>query len=312
MPATQGSAHVAILLCAYNGARFLSEQLGSIENQSHSDWKVWVSDDGSTDGTLALLEQYRLRWGENRLAVVSGPKKGFAANFLSLACRPEIDADYFSYSDQDDIWEKDKLRRAISMLSVFGNLAPTLYCGRTKLVDERGQFIGLSPLFMRQPDFRNALVQNVGGGNTMVFSRTARHILLDAGADIDVVAHDWWTYVAISGAGGQVIYDSEPTLLYRQHGQNLIGSNNGWLARFSRVRLLMHGQLRSWIDANISALQRIGARLSEPNRRVFDEFVSSRQGGAARRLIGLKRSGVFRQTLMGNLGLITAAFFKKL
>jgi glycosyltransferase involved in cell wall biosynthesis len=314
---TQGLApspgsHVAILLCSYNGERFIREQLDSIRTQTYGNWKVWVSDDGSSDGTLEILSEYRQAWGADRLEVLRGPSQGFAANFLSLVCRPEIEADYFSYADQDDVWEMDKLARALDHLEKFVADGPALYCSRTTLVDESGTQLGLSPLFTQKPDFRNALVQNVGGGNTMVFNAEARRILLAAGPNLDVVAHDWWTYVAISAAGGRILYDPKPTLLYRQHGGNLIGSNQGWSARLARVRLLMQGQLRRWIDANVAGIQRIASCLPAAQRRIFHEFDASRHGGVVRRLTGLKRSGVYRQTLAGNIGLIVAAFFKKL
>jgi glycosyltransferase involved in cell wall biosynthesis len=304
--------HVAILLCSYNGERFIREQLDSIRSQTHENWKVWVSDDGSSDGTLEILSEYRQAWGPDRLEVVRGPSRGFAANFLSVVCRPEIQADYFSYADQDDVWKSDKLARALDRLQLLGPDSPSLYCSRTRLVDEGGAPLGLSPLFTQKPDFRNALVQNVGGGNTMVFNAEARRILLAAGPDLNVVAHDWWTYVAISAAGGRIVYDPEPTLLYRQHGGNLIGSNQGFAARLSRLRLLMQGQLRRWIDANVVGIRRIAARLPAPQQQIFAEFDDSRHGGIVRRLVGLKRSGVYRQTFAGNVGLIVAAFFKKL
>ncbi|ANN69106.1 glycosyl transferase family 2 [Bordetella bronchialis] len=304
--------HVAILLCSYNGEKFLREQLDSIEAQTFPNWKVWVSDDGSRDGTLQILNEYRQRWGGDRLEIVRGPSRGFAANFLSVACRHEIHADYFSYADQDDIWEADKLERAVTCLEKLGVELPALYCSRTRLIDEAGAELGLSPLFTQKPDFRNALVQNVGGGNTMVFNAAGRQLLLDAGPDLDVVAHDWWTYVAISAAGGTIVYDPQPSLLYRQHGGNLIGSNQGLGARLARVRLLLKGQLREWIDANVAGLGRIQGRLPYAQLQIFLEFDSSRHGGIIRRLAGLRRSGVYRQTVGGNIGLIVASFFKKL
>ena len=310
MPAA--GAHVAILLCAYNGERFLAQQLDSIKQQTHANWMVWVSDDGSTDGTAAVLDKYLQDWGEQRLRVVRGPSRGFAANFLSLVCRREISGDYYAYADQDDVWEADKIQRALARLENFGRQVPTLYCSRTRLVDERGRDIGLSPHFRRPPDFRNALVQNVGGGNTMVFNDAARALLVAAGPDLRVAAHDWWTYVAVSAAGGQVVYDPQPSLLYRQHGQNLIGSNNGLRARVERLRRLMQGQLHVWVDQNIAGIRRIAPRLSPTNRAVLASFMASRRGGALRRVCGLKRSGVYRQTFMGNVGLFVAAIFKKL
>ncbi|WP_232464644.1 glycosyltransferase family 2 protein [Bordetella genomosp. 8] len=304
--------HVAILLCSYNGERFLREQLDSIRAQTHTDWKVWVSDDGSSDGTLKILSEYRQAWGSDRLEVLRGPSRGFAANFLSLVCRPEIDADYFAYADQDDVWAPEKLARGLAGLRTLAVHEPALYCARTELVDEQGAALGLSPLFTQKPDFRNALVQNVGGGNTMVFNAAGRQVLMAAGPDVDVVAHDWWTYLAITAAGGGVVYDPVPSLLYRQHGGNLIGSNQGLSARLLRLRMLMQGQLRRWIDANVAGIRRIKAQLPAAQQKIFLEFDASRHGGIVRRLVGLKRSGVYRQTLAGNIGLIVAAFFKKL
>jgi len=304
--------HVAILLCAYNGERFIEQQLDSIAAQTHKNWKVWVSDDGSTDRTHEILAAYRDRWGSDRIKVVPGPGRGFASNFLSIACLSEVEADYFAYCDQDDMWETDKIARAIARLDSVEAGTPGLYCSRTTLVNEAGTVIGLSPLFRQPPDFRNALVQNVGGGNTMVFNQVARQIVAAAGADLQVVAHDWWTYVAVSAAGGMVIYDPSPSLRYRQHGQNLIGSNNSKLARILRLRQLMQGQLRGWIDQNVNGIRRIAPRLAPKNRVVLERFLSARRGGPLQRMIRLKRSGVFRQTFIDNVAMFAAAFFKKL
>lgn len=89
-------ATVAVLMCSYNGDTFLAEQLDSIERQSHRGWKLVISDDGSQDGTSAIFQEYCNRWGSDRLRVVAGPQKGFVANFLSLTCRADIQADYLS------------------------------------------------------------------------------------------------------------------------------------------------------------------------------------------------------------------------
>lgn len=106
---TSTSPEVAILLCTYHGQRYLPEQLASFEVQSHSNWKVWASDDGSEDGTHAILDAYSRKWPEGRLSICSGPSEGFAANFISLTCKDSIQADFYAYSDQDDIWNVNKL-----------------------------------------------------------------------------------------------------------------------------------------------------------------------------------------------------------
>ena len=130
---------VAILLGTCQGERFLAGQLDSIAAQTHAHWRVWASDDHSTDGTLGILDDYRQRWGDDKLAVRHGPGKGFCANFLSLACDPSIQADYYAFADHDDLWDDDKLAVALDWLTGIPHTIPALYCARTRLLDEDGQ-----------------------------------------------------------------------------------------------------------------------------------------------------------------------------
>lgn len=303
---------VAVLMCTMQGQRFLAEQLNSIATQTHPNWEIWASDDGSDDHTHSILEYYQEHWGEDRLSIHDGPAEGSTANFLSLTCRADIDTEYFAYADQDDIWESDKLERAVKWLQTVPRHIPALYGSRTQLVDERNQYIGYSPLFTRSPSFENALVQNVAGGNTMVFNRAARDLLRRAGDQVQVVAHDWWAYMVITGCGGRVYYDPYPTVRYRQHGDNQVGANISWGARLVRLRLLLKGRFRAWTDENVRALRSIRHMLTADNQSTLDEFDRSRQGTLGSRLSGLWVAGVYRQTILGNLGLIAAAFLRKL
>lgn len=141
------------------------------------------SDDGSQDSTLDILNRFGLE--TNRIRIFQGPENGFCQNFLSLICNDPIEADYYALSDQDDIWHEDKLARAVATLSNISREIPALYCSRTKLVDERNLEMGLSPLFRRTTGFRNALVQNIAGGNTMVFNHAARKLIRKAGLNIN-------------------------------------------------------------------------------------------------------------------------------
>lgn len=301
------SPQVAILLCTYQGEKYLAAQLDSFAAQTYPNWKLWVSDDGSTDATANLLAAFAERCAPGQITVRAGPRRGFVTNFMSLLCHLSLQADYYALSDQDDIWHPDKLERAVKWLSQVPDTQPALYCTRTELIDEAGQSIGFSPLFTRPPAFGNALMQNVAGGNTMVMNNAARALLLEAGADIDVIAHDWWVYIVISACGGRVYYDPEPSLRYRQHGGNLIGANAGLGARLLRIRMLFQGHLKAWTNQHIRALEPMLPKLTPANRRIFDRFVSARQRSLLPRVIGIKRSGVYRQTPLGNLGLLAAA-----
>lgn len=309
--AKRDAAHVAILMCTKDGAAYLGEQLASIARQTHGDWSLVVSDDGSRDATLSVLTRFS-EGRAQRITVRGGPQQGVCANFLSLAIDPEIAADYFAFSDQDDVWYDDKLERALRWLGTVPSGVPAVYCGRTELVSNDGQPYGLSPLFARPIAFRNAIVQSLGGGNTMVFNAAAKR-LLEATGRLDVVLHDWWLYQLVAAVGGAIHYDPQPMLKYRQHPDNLIGSNHGWGARLVRLRMIFQGRFRDWNAKNIAALQRIPAHLIAPqNRTTLALFAKAREASLLKRLYYLRQSGIYRQTLLGNLGLVLATVLKRI
>jgi hypothetical protein len=270
-----------------------------------------ASDDGSWDATLQRLRLRSRNWGASRLAIRPGPTAGFRANFMSLACDPVIAADYFAFCDQDDIWDPNKLEVAVNWLKSVPDELPALYCGRTRLIDEHGRDVGYSPLFARPVSFRNALVQSVAGGNTMVFNNAARALLIEAGGDVDVQTHDWWAYMVVSGCGGCVLYDAVPTVRYRQHETNLVGSNAHLRARILRARRLAQGRFRSMNQRNIAALERLRHRLTPENLAIFERFSLARNKHVLGRILGMRRAGVYCQTLLGNLGLASATLMKK-
>jgi glycosyltransferase involved in cell wall biosynthesis len=298
-------------MCTKNGAEFLDEQLKSIADQNHTNWTLFASDDGSTDKTKNILERFSQGF-QQRVLVRDGLGKGVCVNFLSLAIDPTIDADYYAFSDQDDIWYPDKLRRALNWLTSVPDNIPALYCGRTELMSADGQAGGFSPLFTRPPTFENALVQNLAGGNTMVFNRATK-ALLECVGKRDVVLHDWWLYQLVSAAGGRIHYDAQPMVKYRQHWHNVIGSNQGWRARFSRIRTMLGGRVHDFNAKNIAALNTMPSQLITPhNRKVLMLFAKATTASLFTRLIYLKRSGVYRQTFTGNCGLVAAALIKKI
>jgi glycosyltransferase involved in cell wall biosynthesis len=304
--------NVAILLCTYQGESFLDGQLQSFMAQTFTDWTVFASDDGSTDKTHEILEAYQLQWGNDKLSLYTGPAKGFAANFLSITCRASICADFYAYSDQDDIWEADKLQRAIDWLQKIPKHVPSLYCTRTRLVDDTNTSIGLSPLFKKPPCFANALMQNIGGGNTMVFNNAARQLICHWGDQVNVVAHDWWAYLLVSGCGGQVFYDPYPSIRYRQHDNNIVGQNNNWRARIKRIRLLGQGEYKNWNNRHITALQKLKGLLTPENQELLQLFAVGRKQPLVTRLLMLKRAGIKRQSMPSNIALIMAAVFGKI
>jgi glycosyltransferase involved in cell wall biosynthesis len=303
---------VTILLCTFNGERFLGEQLASLDRQSFTHWRLIASDDGSSDRTLSILRTFQKSYEPGRVEIIDGPRRGASANFLSLACREGLASPYYAFCDQDDIWEADKLARAIAVLEQTAAGVPAVYGSRTCLIDQDGNKIGLSPLFLKMPTFRSALVQSIAGGNTMVFNQTARELLRSCGENVVVPSHDWWLYQIISACGGVVHYDTRPSVRYRQHTQNVIGSNTGFAAGLRRLRMLGQGRFRHWADLNVAALSRLRPRMSPENRQIFDLFCKARQGPLLQRAKMFAQAGVYRQTLLGNIGLAAAVVLKKI
>jgi glycosyltransferase involved in cell wall biosynthesis len=298
-------------LCTKNGSPFLAEQLNSIDWQTHTNWQIFASDDGSTDGTINTLWRFA-EFHAGRLHLREGPRQGFTKNFLSLAVDPAITADFFAYCDQDDVWHAEKLSRAITWLQRIPRDLPALYGSRANIIDEVCRKRGRSRLFRRVPSFENALVQNIAGGNTMVFNRAAKR-LLERGGMLDVVAHDWWTYILTSAAGGAVHYDPDVSVDYRQHSGNLIGSNAGLNAQLERLQMLLADRYCKWNATNIAALDRCFDLIDPRHRHTFSMFKRARQQNTpSKRLFSLRKSRIYRQTFSGNLGLIASALLRKL
>ena len=303
---------IFILMGTYNGEAFLAEQLLSIENQSHTNWRLVISDDGSSDATLTIAREFQEKWGSDRLAIREGPIQGFCTNFLSMACDPTIKADYYAFSDQDDVWNNDKLSKALRHFTAENHLeTPRLYCGRVQLADKNLVLLGLSPLFEMPRSFRNALVQSIAGGNTMVFNQSAKDLLEKAGLQ-HVVSHDWWLYQIIKGAGGVVYYDPEPSLLYRQHYGSVMGSNHSFKARIMRIGYIFNGRFKMWNSINYEALINVKHLLTKDNQdilTIYGKFRSARLKDRARLL---EVCGLYRQTWQGTLSLWLATIFNKI
>ncbi|MCO5159996.1 MAG: glycosyltransferase family 2 protein [Mesorhizobium sp.] len=303
---------VAILACVYNGERFLAEQFASLERQTVPDIDLWISDDGSTDASLDLLATIGAGWRKGAFTLLRGSGKGFAENFRSLMVNDDIAADYYAFCDQDDIWAPDKLEAAIAWLAQQPADRPALYGGRTRTVDIAGRPVGFSPLFAEPPSFRNAIVQSIAGGNTMVMNRAARELMAEASRRSGFVSHDWWCYMMVTGAGGAFRYSPEPRVDYRQHVGNLVGSNDGVRARLGRSGFLLGGGFARWTDRNLAGLQACRDLLSEDAREVLDRFVALRKMWLPWRLFELWRSGIHRQTRKGQASLYIASAINRL
>jgi glycosyltransferase involved in cell wall biosynthesis len=310
----ENQPNICILMCTYNGEKFLADQLDSIKHQSYQHWRLIISDDGSTDNTLAIAKQYQAKWGSQQLEIKQGPQKGFCHNFLSIACDTAIQADLYAFSDQDDVWLPEKLANAVTYYNAIAQSEPDLprvYGTRTKIVDEHLKVIGLSPLFTLPRSFRNALVQSIAGGNTMVFNQQSKALLEKSGIQ-EIVSHDWWLYQLVKGAGGIVFYDAEPSLLYRQHADALIGANTSFRARIGRITYVINGRFKLWNDINLKALTNVQHLFTKDSQDILEIFIKFRGARFKDRIRLLEVCGLYRQTWQDTLTLWLATILNKI
>ena len=303
-------SRTAAILCTYDGESYLPAQLDSFDSQTYSNWIVHASDDSRGSGTRAILEQYRQKWGPARMSIWRGPQKGFAANFLSLACNPSIDADIYFFSDQDDIWKPAKIDRAARWLASIPDDVPALYCSdaadrRTRQLPRILPALQTSALFCERasPERRWRQHHGVQQGRQRPACKTGPHT--------QIVAHDWWTYLLVS-LRRHVHYDGCPSILYRQHGGNLIGANKSARARLYRLNMLLKGHLKAWNDTHIEALMPHQSMMPPENRAKLNCFSQARNRSFFPRVWGVLGSGIYRQTVMGNIGLAAAALFNRI
>ena len=302
---------VTILLCTYNGERHLDAQLATLAAQTLPNIDVRVSDDGSNDATLMILEQWAQLWTKGAFTIANGPGHGFAENFRSLLVSA-FEADYIAFCDQDDLWDPDKLEHACTWLSRHAADAPGVYGSRTRLIDDEGRQIGFSPLFKKPPTFQNCLVQSLAGGNTIVLNRNAHHLVREASRRTSFVSHDWWCFLLVTGSGGVAHYEPQPRIDYRQHNGNLVGENGSFLGFWQRINRAWAGQFLRWNEENIQSLERCADLLTHSSYNVLCLFSEARTGYTLSRLRALRRAGVYRQGIIGNAFLFIACLLRKL
>jgi hypothetical protein len=296
--------HVTIVLCTRNGGAHLAQQLQSYLAQDHRDWSLWVSDDGSDDETPALIAAFAAaQRGLHPVRVVQGPRRGAAANFLALLCHPDLPPGPVALSDQDDVWQPDRLSRALAAVADPDLL--TLYGAQSLYVRPDLGVTARSRLPPRPAAFTNALTQNVVSGHTAALSAAALALVRAAGP-VAVPYHDWWLYQLVSGAGGRVVLDDQATVLYRQHSTNAMGAHHGLGARLGRAQQVLARTYGGWIAANLGALAASGALLTDENRAIVDRLRAGPASGRARVAL-LRDLRLHRQGRLGNLALGLAA-----
>ena len=232
---------VDILLATYNGARFLKEQLDSILNQTHTEFRLIISDDKSTDKTRAIIEEYAAK--DSRIEYHFQKKNlGVIKNFEFLL--KKVESDYFMFSDQDDIWKENKIELSLAKLKeddadlVYSDLEvvdrdlKTIYKSYWKLK-------GLENKVKKYNNFEALYLTNFITGCTMLSKKKFIDLILPLPTKSKYVLHDYWVSLIVS-QHGVLTYVKEPLIKYRQHKDNKIGSRkrSDEITNFDELRYL--------------------------------------------------------------------------
>ena len=232
---------VMILLSTFNGERYIEEQLDSLLAQENVNLQILVRDDGSKDNTRRILCKYAALHPNIKLLLEDNCGAEESFNRLCRYAIEEYSHEYFAFCDQDDVWDKDKLSIAMDRLKDIPSQVPQLYFSNLLLVDER-----LTPLgMMYQTGQVNlskymTLMQIFTYGCTCVFNKKALELYCLCGKNL--VYHDNWIFV-LCQLFGEVVYDDDSHLKYRQHNSNLSEHKINGYAKFKkRISQLRDGK----------------------------------------------------------------------
>ena len=212
---------VLVLLATCNGEKYLRQQLDSIYAQEDVEVSIFATDDGSTDNTIVILEEYK----KNHSLTIHyhGEPHEFTYNFIdAIFANKNTSFDYYAFSDQDDVWMKEKLSSAIEMLK---KNSKSVYSSNLTIVNENldGEALMNDDSIQRCNKY-NAVFENVATGCTIVFSKAFLDLLVRYYPK-NIYLHDYWVYL-LAIYTDNYIYDSRSFIKYRQHGCNQIGDSS--------------------------------------------------------------------------------------
>lgn len=268
---------VAILMSTYNGEKYLNDQIDSIMNQSYSDWHLYIRDDGSTDNTPSIIRMYEKK--DARITFLNKnniQNVGVTKSFLTLL--QNVAADLYMFSDQDDVWKENKIMLSVNAIENGATPEqPACVFSELQVVDKK-----LHPLRLMNGnnvwfDFPHFLFGNCVTGCTMMINQALKSKLKLNLTNINhLYLHDWWIAL-IASSLGKLIYINEPTILYRQHGNNVEGSKkNNLFTLLTRLLNIHHEEdlLSKTLIMDKEFQKLFGDQLQGLNKQYLTEYVS--------------------------------------
>jgi glycosyltransferase involved in cell wall biosynthesis len=304
---------VAIVMTTYNGEKYVGEQIESILDSNFQDFELYIYDDGSKDSTMSILRGYEAKYPDKIHAQQNDVNLGVTMNFLQALGRTTTD--YIMFCDQDDYWKSNKisltLKRMRNIEVQQGKDEPIAVFTDAQVVNTdlsiiHNSFMTISHLNPTKTDLPHLLMENKLIGCTVMVNSALRRILQGHKLPKEAKFHDWWVGL-IASSMGKIVYINEATLLYRQHGGNVVGGTGFASYIKNRVHTLQKQK-----DA-ILALERQAAEFLEiyediiPNkeRDIIRCFANLHQVNFFRRRKLMLQYGFLKSGIVRNLGLMT-------
>lgn len=288
---------VAVLMASYNGEKYIAQQIQSILDQDvDNPIHLFVRDDGSTDNTVSIVNDIIKK--DDRVTLIEGTNIGAVACFFALLRMahdlPEEYA-YFSLSDQDDVWDLDKIRVAINFIEKEHSDEPILYGSITRPVNQNLEPIQHKPGTFLPFDFYNTIIQIKIPGHTHVMNRALLNLVYDADPS-QIYGHDA-LIVNAAKIRGRLIFDNKPHTSYRQHEGNQLGtagsSKYKWVQ--NRIKRIKKGGGVQYARQIEYIYNCFGDYLTAEQKDEVEKFLSSRKN-FLKRLKYITRTKLYRQS----------------
>lgn len=284
------SKTVVILLATYNGEKYLREQLDSILNQTYKNFKILVSDDGSTDNTKDILIQYEKEYPQKiQLLLDHVPFHNARDNFFYLLNQSSSDFDYYMFSDQDDVWHDDKIEKSVKAMieleSQNGVSMPLAAFSDLHPVDSELNQISKT-MIAKNIDasdytFYKMAFKNIISGCTLIINSSLRLKSLEFTNSSYIYMHDYWIGL-VAYALGKVSFIDETLIDYRQHGNNVCGycdtsklsyfiSKVFNLREIRKMKLMFKRTMKEFQDV-------FGNELSKEQDKFISSYIKSHSG----------------------------------
>jgi glycosyltransferase involved in cell wall biosynthesis len=303
---------VAIVMTTYNGEKYVGEQIDSILASAYQDFELFIYDDGSKDNTLPILREYEAK-NPTKIHVIQNEENlGVTTNFLSALRKTTID--YVMFCDQDDVWKQNKmavtLKRMRHMEAQLGKDTPLAVFTDAVVVDKelnilKNSFFFSNHLNPRKTDLPHILMENKLIGCTVMVNAALRKVLQSCPLPTKARYHDWWIAL-VAASMGKIGFVNERTLLYRQHGGNVVGGAD-FNSYFKNRIASLHNQkeaLRSLYRQADEFQSVYHDQLTQESRDMINCFANLDEHNFLAKRFLILHCGYLKTGLIRNIGLI--------